>query len=314
MIGVLTPSMRTRLEKAANDNGFDQEIPQEDGIPWLRFASTKCPLWIWLAADARGHPVLALSQARVAVALAPLVATTAVPTPLGAVAVVGVADVPSLHAVLRRAFQLARTLPDAPLRRFKEKTKDLPRATEIERLVVQRIGQDLFRADLLEYWEGRCAITGLAVPALLRASHIKPWADCESDAERLDVFNGLLLAAHFDAAFDAGLITVVQDRQGRYGEPFPELPVELVSGRDGGDPGPCEPCVNGERGDHESAGKTETQSTAMVGEAGFEPATTSTQSLCTTGLCDSPETTERACSTTSFGGVDHGHIGVEAQP
>ncbi len=29
-----------------------------------------------------------------------------------------------------------------------------------------------------------------------------------------------------------------------------------------------------------------------VGEAGFEPATTSTQSLCTTGLCDSPETSE----------------------
>ena len=28
---------------------------------------------------------------------------------------------------------------------------------------------------------------------------------------------------------------------------------------------------------------------AGVGEAGFEPATTSTQSSCTTGLCDSPE-------------------------
>ena len=28
--------------------------------------------------------------------------------------------------------------------------------------------------------------------------------------------------------------------------------------------------------------------TAMVGEGGFEPPTTSTQSSCTTGLCDSP--------------------------
>lgn len=53
--------------------------------------------------------------------------------------------------------------------------------------------------------------TGLAVPALLRASHIKPWADCESDAERLDVFNGLLLAPHLDAAFDDGFITVGDD-------------------------------------------------------------------------------------------------------
>jgi len=53
---------------------------------------------------------------------------------------------------------------------------------------------------------GRCAIAGLA-PELLRASHAKPWADC-TDTERLDVFNGLLLAAHWDAAFDSGLITI----------------------------------------------------------------------------------------------------------
>jgi predicted restriction endonuclease len=59
----------------------------------------------------------------------------------------------------------------------------------------------------MEYWEGRCAITGLAVPELLRASHIKPWAACETDAERLDVFNGLLLAPNLDAAFDRGLLT-----------------------------------------------------------------------------------------------------------
>jgi len=54
----------------------------------------------------------------------------------------------------------------------------------------------------------RCAITRLAVPELLRASHIKPWAACETDAERLDVYNGLLLAPHLDAAFDQGFISV----------------------------------------------------------------------------------------------------------
>ena len=48
---------------------------------------------------------------------------------------------------------------------------------------------------------------GVAEPRLLRASHIKPWAKCDTDAERLDVYNGLLLAAHLDAAFDAGLIS-----------------------------------------------------------------------------------------------------------
>lgn len=56
-------------------------------------------------------------------------------------------------------------------------------------------------------WGGRCAITGLDVPELLRASHAKPWVAC-NDAERLDVYNGLLLAAHWDAAFDVGLVTI----------------------------------------------------------------------------------------------------------
>jgi putative restriction endonuclease len=97
------------------------------------------------------------------------------------------------------------------LQLFRQRTAALPRTTEAERLVVQRVGQDLFRAELMEYWERRCAITGLAVPELLRASHIKPWAVCKTDAERLDVFNGLLLAPHLDAAFDGGFITLADD-------------------------------------------------------------------------------------------------------
>src|SRR5205823_14686352 len=104
--------------------------------------------------------------------------------------------------MVRRAFQLSRSLPDELLHVFEAKTAVLPRATEAERLVVQRVGQDIFRAGLLDYWQGRCAITGLAVTELLRASHMKPWAKCTTDAERLDVFNGFLLAPNLDAAFD----------------------------------------------------------------------------------------------------------------
>jgi putative restriction endonuclease len=59
-------------------------------------------------------------------------------------------------------------------------------------------------------------VTGLAVPELLRASHIKPWAKCDSDAERLDVYNGLLLAPHLDALFDAGLVTFEDDGTMRF--------------------------------------------------------------------------------------------------
>lgn len=54
-------------------------------------------------------------------------------------------------------------------------------------------------------------MTGITLPELLRASHAKPWADCESDAERLNVFNGLLLVASLDALFDRFLIAFDDD-------------------------------------------------------------------------------------------------------
>ena len=59
------------------------------------------------------------------------------------------------------------------------------------------------------------------MPDLLRASHIKPWADCETDAGRLDVFNGLLLAPHLDAAFDSGFITIAEDGTVLLSDAFP---------------------------------------------------------------------------------------------
>ena len=123
----------------------------------------------------------------------------------------GVTDFVSLHRLLRRTFLLSRTLPDELWKMFAEKAAGLPRGTEAERLVVVRIGQDVFRKGLLDYGEGRCAITGLAVPELLRASHIKPWAECGRDEDRLDVYNVVLLSATLDAAFDGGFISVADD-------------------------------------------------------------------------------------------------------
>jgi hypothetical protein len=115
-----------------------------------------------------------------------------------------------LHAALDRVYGLAVSLPEAPLDRFRARTASLPRTTEAERMVIQRIGQDIFRDALIDYWSGRCPITGITERALLRASHIKPWADC-TDAERLDVHNGLLLSALWDAAFDRGLVSFADD-------------------------------------------------------------------------------------------------------
>jgi predicted restriction endonuclease len=62
----------------------------------------------------------------------------------------------------------------------------------------------------MNYWGRRCPLTGITDPALLRASHIVPWSDC-SDEQRLDVHNGLLLSALWDAAFDKGLVSFNDD-------------------------------------------------------------------------------------------------------
>lgn len=77
-------------------------------------------------------------------------------------------------------------------------------------LIESRLGQGMFRTNQIRFWQGACAVTGLNSLALLRASHIKPWRD-SNNAERLDVFNGLLLAANYDVAFDLGLITFTLD-------------------------------------------------------------------------------------------------------
>ena len=202
-------ALLTRFEKAAIDNGFDRERPGSGD--WLAYGSSYAPVEVWLTVDGDGRPLVALSRRDVADGVSELGTQVQVALPPGAVVASVAADVPALHRLLRRAYQLARTLPQELLNTFNEKTAALPRTTEAERMVVQRVGQDLFRAGLLDYWDGRCAITGLAVPELLRASHIKPWATCETDEERLDVFNGLLLAPHLDAVFDQGFITVADD-------------------------------------------------------------------------------------------------------
>ena len=84
-------------------------------------------------------------------------------------------------------------------------------ATEQWKLQKTRIGQGRFRKALLERWEARCPLTGITEPRLLLASHIVPWNRCESDAERVNPENGLLLSALWDAAFDGGLVSFADD-------------------------------------------------------------------------------------------------------
>jgi hypothetical protein len=75
-----------------------------------------------------------------------------------------------------------------------------------KRLVDARLGQGGFRSAVAAHWDERCAVSGCEQSAVLRASHIKAWADSD-DAERLDAANGLFLTADLDALFDRGLIS-----------------------------------------------------------------------------------------------------------
>jgi len=78
--------------------------------------------------------------------------------------------------------------------------------TEIEASVKIRRGQQFFRQAVLNAYDVRCCISGINVPRLLVASHIKTWAEFPN--ERLNPRNGLCLSSLHDAAFDSGLITL----------------------------------------------------------------------------------------------------------
>lgn len=192
----VNPLVRIRVEKAAADSGFELSASWSGTIATLRSVqfpesvSVRC-----IGSDAfvvsASNPAV-LPQTREA----------------GAVNVLGWT---ALYDVLGKMAATARTLPDRVAQQFIQQTAKLPQSTEAERWVVQRVGQDLFRKALLDFWQGRCCVTGLAVEGLLRASHIKPWAKCETAEERLDVFNGLLLAPHVDALFDGGWISFADD-------------------------------------------------------------------------------------------------------
>lgn len=200
--------VREECEKAASQNGFRRVLGEEAG--WRAFASTTAHGVIYLAAeDSSGPWLLAVDHAGVVAELEPPSADVLGPGK----ARYAFATLRELYAALDRVYTLGISLPDAPLREFETRVANLPRTTEAERLVVQRIGQDIFRTCLMDYWQGRCPLTGITDAALLRASHIVPWAECETDAERLDVHNGLLLSALWDAAFDRALVTF--DDQGR---------------------------------------------------------------------------------------------------
>ena len=193
-------------QKVAWQNGYRRALGEKDG--WARFESTTAKGTVWFAATGHDGPwFLALDHVGIAEELNLPQAELLGP----GLARYAFTNLTMLFAVMPRVYQLGVTLPDGPLEEFRAAVANLPKSTEAERLVIQRVGQGIFRDRLMTYWQGRCPLTGIDDPALLRASHIIAWKDCTSDAERLDVHNGLLLSALWDAAFDRGLVTFTGD-------------------------------------------------------------------------------------------------------
>ncbi|WP_274308935.1 HNH endonuclease [Solibacillus daqui] len=77
--------------------------------------------------------------------------------------------------------------------------------TEAEAKVKIRRGQQKFKKQLTPLWDHHCALCGIELPELLKASHSKPWKD-STDEERLDPYNGILLCSNHDTLYDRGYI------------------------------------------------------------------------------------------------------------
>ncbi len=192
-------STQTEATKVAADNGYRLFRGVADG--WLGFGSTTAPGDVFIAYTSAGNWLLSVEH----IGVAHEFPESNLPGP-GA-KTIAARTLYDLHQALDRTYRLSISLPIVPLLAFEHDTADLPRTTEAERLVVMRVGQEIFRKALMDYWNGTCPLTGITDPALLRASHIVPWAECETDSLRLDVYNGFLLSSLWDDAFDAGLIT-----------------------------------------------------------------------------------------------------------
>ncbi|MEM6820316.1 MAG: HNH endonuclease [Verrucomicrobiota bacterium] len=85
-----------------------------------------------------------------------------------------------------------------------------PNRTERQGLVTSRVGQGYYRQQILEKFDGQCAVTGCGIQEILIASHILAWRQ-SSEEDRLDVENGILLSPNYDALFDRHLISFQDD-------------------------------------------------------------------------------------------------------
>ena len=87
----------------------------------------------------------------------------------------------------------------------------LPSGTTRTTTTQARVNQGFFRNAVISAYNRKCCVTGLNVPSLLIASHIKPWKDSDPQTERTNPCNGLSLNSLHHDAFDNGVFTIDTD-------------------------------------------------------------------------------------------------------
>ncbi len=210
----MNPLKRSLIEKAGYENGFENNCQYENNVVCLSSARHPAQANISECEDGGKFSVKIISS--LTASLAEELNRSYLDIDAGDDSFI-LPNINDLSDFLRRTAALAQSLPNQVVSEFQKEVEETLNSsieikeTEIERLVRQRIGQDRFRNAMLNYWGNACAVTGISVTDVLRASHAKPWSNCNSDAERLDVFNGFLLCANLDALFDRFLITFDTD-------------------------------------------------------------------------------------------------------
>ena len=131
--------------KAAWQHGYRRSLGEDAG--WAGFGSTTAKGIIHLAAAGPSGPwYLAIDHTGVVEELS--LQSAELPGP--GQSRYAFETLTELYSVLPKVYDLALTLPEGPLEDFRSAVRDLPQTTEAERLVVQRIGQDIFRDRLMD--------------------------------------------------------------------------------------------------------------------------------------------------------------------
>lgn len=104
-------------------------------------------------------------------------------------------------------FPITNPEPVAPACEIREPKFPIGETKAIREIKARRV-QTFFRRTVLQNYNNRCAISGLAIPQLLVASHIIPWA--EDVSRRAYPTNRIALNALYDTTCDRHLINLMK--------------------------------------------------------------------------------------------------------